>query len=92
MCELSQFDSVFFACKSLIVAPLPDIVDLNRFVALRCHTKLARVIKVDRQHMRRGLGGFALLGIISWEELVESAHASIGFIQLRIPLLAGKLK
>jgi len=34
MSELGQFDSVFFACKSLIVTTFPNIVNLNRLVAL----------------------------------------------------------
>lgn len=92
MSELGQFDSVFFACKRLVVTALPYIIDLNRFVALRGHTELARVIEVDRKHMSGALRGLAVLGIISWEELAESAHVGIGFIQLDIPLSAGKLK
>jgi len=92
MCELGQFDSVFFACKSLIVTTFPNVVNLNRLVALRSHTKLARVIEVDREHMRRGLRAFAVLRIVAWEELGESAQAGIGFIQLYTLSSAGKLK
>lgn len=66
MRELCQLDTVFFAQQSLVVTSLPDIVDLNRLVALRGHTQLARIVVVDGQDVR----DFAVLGFIPFEQLL----------------------
>lgn len=62
--KLGQLDAVLFAEKRLVMSSVFNIVDLNGLVALRCHTKVARVIKVDGQD--RGLW-FSLLDVLSLE-------------------------
>lgn len=62
--KLGQLDAVLFAEKRLVMSSVFNIVDLNGLVALRCHTKVARVVKVDGQD--RGLW-FSLLDVLSLE-------------------------
>lgn len=62
--ELGQLDAVLFAEKGLVMSSVFDVVDLNGLVALRCHTKVARVVKVDGQD--RGLR-FSFLDVLSLE-------------------------
>lgn len=47
MCEFGQLDAVLLAQERLVMTPLPDIVDLDRFVAFGGHTQLAGVVEID---------------------------------------------
>lgn len=64
MGELCQFHAVFLAQQALIVPAVLDVVDLDRLVALRRHTQLARVVEIDGQDMGLRL---ALLEVIALE-------------------------
>lgn len=52
MGKLGQLDPILLAEKTLVMTALFDIVDLDGFVAFRGHEKLARVVEVERQHVR----------------------------------------
>lgn len=73
MRELGQLHAVLLAQQSLVVPALPDIVDLNRFIALGGHTQLARIIKVDREDV----WCFAILGIVSLKELFKLSQPRV---------------
>jgi hypothetical protein len=66
VCELGKLDAVLLAQEALIVAPLLDVVYLDRLVAGGRHDQLAFVVVVDGLDVRLRA---AVLDVVASEEL-----------------------
>lgn len=83
MGKLGQLHAVLFAQQRFIVSALPNIVYLNRLIALSGHTQLARIVEINGEDV----WCLAILGIVSLEELVGQSQRCVAAKLRRLPFL-----
>lgn len=83
MGKLGQLHAVLLAEQCFIVSALPNIVYLNRLIALGGHTQLARIVEINGEDM----WCLAILEIVSLEELIGQSQRCVAAELRRLPVL-----
>lgn len=63
MCKFGQLNAVLLAQQGLVMAALPNVVDLDGLVALGSHAQLTGIVVIDREDT----WALAILGLVSFE-------------------------